>query len=59
MNPMESTTANGIREPTDEMLVTHLFIAATNPVLVYPTSGRGSRGAASEVHEGRGGAGVS
>ena len=49
--PMESTTAVGFREPTDEILAMHLFIAATNLVLVYPASGRRSRSAASEVHE--------
>ena len=47
----EPVTAVGFREPSDETPATYLFIATTNRVLVYQASGRGSGGAASEVHE--------
>jgi hypothetical protein len=50
-SPTEPVTALGFREPTDETPATYLFIATTNRVLVYQASGRGSGGAASEVHE--------
>ncbi|KAH8995422.1 hypothetical protein EDB92DRAFT_203974 [Lactarius akahatsu] len=50
-SPAEPVTALGFREPTDETPATYLFIATTNRVLVYQASGRGSGGAASEVHE--------
>ncbi len=47
----EPVTALGFREPTDDTPATYLFIATTNRVLVYQASGRGSGGAATEVHE--------
>ncbi|KAI0306259.1 hypothetical protein B0F90DRAFT_1814192 [Multifurca ochricompacta] len=47
----EPVTALGFREPTDDTPAMYLFIATTNRVLVYQASGRGSGGAASEVHE--------
>ena len=50
-SPAEPVTGLGFREPTDETPATYLFIATTNRVLVYQASGRGSGGAASEVHE--------
>ncbi|KAH9980920.1 hypothetical protein BGW80DRAFT_1267217 [Lactifluus volemus] len=50
-SPTEPVTALGFREPTDETPATYLFIATTNRVLVYQTTGRGSGGVASEVHE--------
>lgn len=50
-SPTEPVTALGFREPTDEVPAMYLFIATTNRVLVYQASGRGSGGAASEVHE--------
>ncbi len=50
-SPTEPVTALGFCEPTDETPATYLFIATTNRVLVYQASGRGSGGAASEVHE--------
>ncbi|KAI0293593.1 hypothetical protein BC826DRAFT_1105023 [Russula brevipes] len=50
-SPTEPVTALGFREPTDETPAMYLFIATTNRVLVYQASGRGSGGAASEVHE--------
>ena len=50
-SPTEPVTALGFREPTDETPATYLFIATTNHVLVYQASGRGSGGAANEVHE--------
>jgi hypothetical protein len=50
-SPAEPVTGLGFREPTDETPATYLFIATTNRVLAYQASGRGSGGAASEVHE--------
>jgi hypothetical protein len=49
--PRSPSRPLGFREPTDETPATYLFIATTNRVLVYQASGRGSGGAASEVHE--------
>ncbi|KAI0271206.1 hypothetical protein BGY98DRAFT_1126715 [Russula aff. rugulosa BPL654] len=50
-SPTEPVTSVGFREPTDETPAMYLFIATTNRVLVYQASGRGSGGAANEVHE--------
>ncbi|KAI0263429.1 hypothetical protein BC834DRAFT_971409 [Gloeopeniophorella convolvens] len=50
-SPTEPVTALGFREPADDAPATHLFIATTNRVLAYQAAGRGSGGAAREVHE--------